>query len=210
MNWMYSEIWPSATWSIIDYYGEPKHAYYQMKKSFAPILLTFVQKKGGVTALTVVNDTDFAGKTKVVYGVKTLSGEVIWRKKATLNIPKNGVAQLELRDEVALESTYVFAECTIGGEKLECVYSYDMWSSCKFVSDYTYTAQAVEGGLIVHIKANSFAKGVTLRLPNNCGYTYSDNYFDLQAGEEKTVCIHGKANVEDLTVTDFAKERNYA
>ena len=210
MNWMYSEIWPSATWSIIDYYGEPKQAYYQMKKSFAPVLLTFVQKKGGVTALTVVNDTDFAGKVKVSYGAKTLVGQVVWSKKARVDLVKNGVVQVELTDKIAMKNTYLYAECTVAGEKLECVYSYDMWSGCSFDSDYTYSVESAEDGLVVKIKANSFVKGVILRLPNNCRYVYSDNYFDLQAGEEKTVRIYGKAQAEDLTVTDFAKERKHA
>ena len=211
MNWMYSEIWPSATWSIIDYYGEPKQAYYQMKNSYAPVLLTFVQKKDGETALTIVNDRYVEGETEISYGVKTLNGEIVWAEKAVVNVPKNGVVQLALTKEIAKENTYLYAECEFAGEKHTCVYSYDMWHTCQFVSDYTYATEKTEKGLLVKIKANSFAKGVILRLPENYKYTYSDNYFDLQAGEEKTVCIYGKNICADnLEITDFAKEKAHA
>ena len=211
MNWMYSEIWPSATWSIIDYYGEPKQAYYQMKKSFAPVLLTFVQKQGGATVLTLVNDTYKEDETEVVYGLKTLGGKIVWTEKTVVNVPKNGVVQLPIIQEIKRENTYLYAECMFGEEKLSCVYSYDMWHTCNFTSDYVYTTEKTENGLLVKIKANAFAKGVILRLPENCEYTYSDNYFDLQAGEEKTVCVFGKnIRAEDLEVTDFAKEKAYA
>ncbi|MBQ9713717.1 MAG: hypothetical protein IJV83_00155 [Clostridia bacterium] len=207
MNWMYSEIWPSATWSVIDYYCEPKQAYYQMKKSYAPILLTFVQKKGGKTWLTVVNDTANAFETEVEYGVKTLDGKTVWVEKATLSVSANGVAQTEVCGDIAQENSYLYAECVVGGEKLVNVYSYDMWHTCNFASDYTYVVKETEKGLAVTLKAGAFAKAVTLRLPNNCNYDYSDNYFDMQAGEEKTVYVYGAgAKANELTVTDFARE----
>ena len=85
------------------------------------------------------------------------------------------------------------------------IYSDSMWMNCKFESDYTYHAREIEDGMIVTVKARKFAKGITLKLPENEKHTYSDNYFDLQAWEEKTVVIRGKASVEDLVVTDFAQ-----
>lgn len=53
---MYSDLWPSATWAVVDYYLEPKQAYYQMKKSYAPVLLTYVDTKDGLN-LALINDT---------------------------------------------------------------------------------------------------------------------------------------------------------
>ena len=207
MNWMYSEIWPSATWSVIDYYCEPKQAYYQMQKSFAPVLLTFVQKKGGVTMLTIVNDTDNLMFGRVEYGVKTLKGDVVWKKKARVSVGRNGVKQIEVRGDIAIPDTYLFAQF---GD-YTAVYSYDMWHTCRFESDYSYSVKEMENGLVVTVKANSFVKALTLRLPDNYKYDYSENYFDMQAGEEKTVYIIGEgAKAENLEVTDFAKEITYA
>ncbi|MBR2647176.1 MAG: hypothetical protein IKD47_06455 [Clostridia bacterium] len=214
MNWMYSEIWQSATWSIIDYYCEPKQAYYQMKKSYAPILLTFVQKKGGVTALTLVNDTYTTFATNVEYGVKTLSGEILWKDEIAVGMQENGVVQVPVEGEIVAENAYLYAQCMVNGELLTTVYSCDMWHTCKFSSDYSYTTKKTDTGLAVTIQANAFVKGLTLRLPNNCNFTYSDNYFDMQAGEEKTVYIRGNNgnNVDAavLVLTDFAKETKRA
>ena len=77
MNWMYSDIWPSATWSIVDYYCEPKQVYYQIKKSFAPVLLTFVEDENG-THVALINDGNESVETEVVHGLKTLDGEVLY------------------------------------------------------------------------------------------------------------------------------------
>ena len=86
-----------------------------------------------------------------------------------------------------------------------------MWHTCRFESDYSYSVKEMENGLVVTVKANSFVKALTLRLPDNYKYDYSENYFDMQAGEEKTVYIIGEgAKAENLEVTDFAKEITYA
>jgi hypothetical protein len=86
-----------------------------------------------------------------------------------------------------------------------------MWHTCNFASKYKYKVKKTkQGSLAVTIKAKEFVKGVTLRLPNNYAYTYSDNYFDMQAGEKKTVYVYGNAEAKDLTVTDFAKEIKHA
>jgi hypothetical protein len=134
----------------------------------------------------------------------------VWKKTASLSIPAYGVVQVEVTDEIAKENTYLYAECSVGKETLSTVYSYDMWHTCAFESKYTYKVKKTEKGLMITLKAKEFAKGVTLRLPDNYKYTYSDNYFDMQAGEKKVVYVYGDAKVEDLVVTDFAKEITHA
>lgn len=206
MNWMYSDIWPSATWSVVDYYGEEKGAYYQLKRSCEPLLLTFAELKNG-TVLAVVNETAKGFVGEVTYGLKTLDGKVMWQHKSTLNVPQNGVKTVLVEDKFDLPDTYLFAECEVDGQKLSVVYSYDMWHSCKFASDYEYTVTQKNDCLAVTFTANKFAKGVTLTLPDNFRYRYSDNYFDLQVGEQKTVYVYGGANANRLVVTDFVREQ---
>ena len=72
MNWMYSDIWPSGTWAVIDYYLEPKQAYYQLKRSYQPLYATFVYCADGKTRLAVMNDTFKDVEIEIRYGKKTL------------------------------------------------------------------------------------------------------------------------------------------
>ena len=83
-----------------------------------------------------------------------------------------------------------------------------MWHTCRFVSDYTYTVTKQGERYAVTIKANQFAKGVTLRMMDNYKFTYSDNYVDLQAGEQTMLYIYDATDddIATLEVTDFAKE----
>ncbi len=207
MNWMYSDIWPSATWSVVDYYCEPKQVYYQMKRSYAPLLLTFVQRRGGITELTVVNDLPKNAALELTYGEKTFNGEVVWSHTAKIEVAENGVYRLPV-DIRNASDTYLFVSADFDGEHLSSLYSPNMWCRNVFESDYSYTVQYADGVAKVDITANKFAKGVTLRLPDNYKYTFSDNYIDIEAGGESTVYIYGAevADIEALTVTDFASE----
>lgn len=205
MNWMYSDTWPSGSMSLVDYYCEPKQVYYQMKRSYEPLLVTFVQNREKQTVLTVVNDTVQAVSGELEYGVKTLDGTVCRSKKVQVSVEENGVWSEAVSMEFDQENTYLYVEGCLNGQQISTVYSHAMWRNCQFVSDYTYDVKEQEDGLVVTFKAGCFAKGIVLKLPNNELYRYSDNYLDLQAGEEKTVYIYGKASAQDLVVTDFAK-----
>lgn len=208
MNWMYSDSWPSGTWSVVDYYCEPKQAYYQMKHSYEPILATFVQTHDFKTVLCIVNDEMCDVSGELEYGLKTLGGEVCWKKHIQIEVPKNGVFQEEIKEEFRKQNAYLYAKGSLNGRTISTVYSYDMWKDCQFESDYDYQVAKEDENLVVTIKANKFAKGITLRLPENEKYEFSDNYFDLDAGAEKKVVIRGQQEVDatNLIVTDFAKE----
>jgi beta-mannosidase len=51
-QFMFIDCWPSITWSIVDYYLEPKPAYFTLKKAFQPIYIS----------INVRQDQYFAGK----------------------------------------------------------------------------------------------------------------------------------------------------
>lgn len=205
MNWMYSDIWPSATWAIINYYCEPKQAYYQARRSYAKKSVTFVQL-GGKVHLAVINDEFCAQSGEITYGLKKLDGSVVWSKTVSVSVNANGVCLQELCGADGGENAYLFACGVLGGERVHSVWSKTMWKGCSFKSDYTYESKQDGDKLAVTLKANGFTKGVILRLPENQKYSYTDNYFDLEAGEQKTVYISGGARLSDLTVTDYAKE----
>ena len=88
------------------------------------------------------------------------------------------------------------------------MFSYDMWHTCKFVSDYVYKVDKLPDCYAVTVAAKQFAKGVIVRMKDNYKFTFSDNYVDLQAGEQVTLYIYGATDddIATLEVTDFAKE----
>ena len=206
MNWMYSDIWPSATWAVVDYYCEPKQAYYQMKRSYAPIVVTYVQNEDKRLQLVLLNDDLREVTVDVTYGMRTLDGKTVW--KHTVTLTSAGYSAVDIGDAYNASDSYLFAEYVMDGVKHVTVFSYDMWHTCRFASDYTYKVEKLSDCYAVTIAAKQFAKGVIVRMKENYRFTYSDNYVDLQAGEQITLYIYGATDkdIETIEVTDFAKE----
>ena len=210
LNWMYSEIWPSGTWAVIDYYTEPKEVYYQMKKSFAPVLMSYFYRNDGKTVLFGVNDTTAEKQVAFEYGQKTIDGKVLWKKTGNTALATTGAFHVALDENIEQENTYLYVTYTVDGEKTTTLYSWDFWSSAKFKSDYTVKIEQQNANTIaVTIKANAFAKSVFINMPDNYKCTYTDNYIDLEAGEEKTVIITCKDEISsaNVRVTDLVSEK---
>lgn len=44
--WQLNDPWPNVSWSVIDYFGEPKLAYHALKMSMAPLMVALFYKTG--------------------------------------------------------------------------------------------------------------------------------------------------------------------
>ena len=208
LNWMYSDIWPSGTWSVVDYYCEPKQVYYQLKRSFASVYATFVYSNEKATEFVIFNDGLENKTVSYTYALKDFSGETLWEKSGVANVSNLDVYKEKITQTLGDKNTYLSVCYTVDKKENKTVYSPVMWRGCTFENAYDYAVKTDGKDMQVTFKAKTFVKGVTLRLPDNCKYTYSDNYFDMEAGDEKTVTVYGagEANADELTVTDFKKE----
>lgn len=209
MNWMYNDIWPQATWAVVDYYGEPKQAFYQMKRSFAPVLVSFFEQKDQKTALFVVNDLHTSYSTVVSYGVKDFAGNVLYEASIGINDLVNESIILPVDFDCDRDGIYLYATYTIEGQEVKTLYSPRFWMNTEFVSDYeTELVQRSDNQVLVKIHANSFAKSVFVSHKDNYRFTYSDNYVDIEAGDtvEILVSCKGAFDKSELTIVDFAEQ----
>lgn len=208
LNWMFTDIWPSGTWSVIDYFCEPKQAYYQMKRSYEPLLVSFTQNHDGETELIIVNDklTCFSGK--IVFGEKCFNGQTVYKNELSVKVEANSLTKIKVNCSGDF-NTYLFACYTEDNEEKKTLYSSNFWRGYKFTSDYTYKFERVtEDKAKITFKANEFVKGIFISFKNNNNYIYSDNYIDLEKGDEKVITVsalHGTINEEEMSITDFAE-----
>lgn len=209
MNWMYNDIWPQATWSVVDYYGEPKQAYYQMKRSFEPVLATFFEEKDGTTRVAVVNDLHTPYEGQIHYGVKDFAGHVLYDNMLAVKDLTNASVVEKVDYDCDRDDVYLFAEYVVDGQKKKTLYSPHFWMRVRFTSDYIVeTKQLTDRAVRVRIHANAFAKSVFVSHKDNFKFTYSDNYVDVEAGDEMEMIVSCDRPFckDDLVVTDFAKQ----
>lgn len=66
--WMYNDCWPALGWSLVDYYGVPKAAYYSMARTSKSLTASVIKDKDKIK-LFVSNDSQFdtEGEGKLYY-----------------------------------------------------------------------------------------------------------------------------------------------
>lgn len=206
MNWMYNDIWGCGTWSVIDCYFEKKPAMYAMKRAFAPVYICFTQDNDG-TYINLLNDTEEIVSGKVVCRAKTLDGELVAEASGTLRAEKDGGDRflMDLKG-----GDYWTAEVSLkNGKQLKTIYFPSLWKDKNFESELQYEIiKLSEKECEIKIKADKFARTVFIDTSDNVGVEYSDNFFDMEKGDEITVTIKSERPLcaEDVTVKTFADQ----
>ena len=194
--WKYNDSWPQVYSAKVDFFLEPYHAYYALRRTFAPVMLSF--DIGTFMYLWVINDS-----------TDTVSG--------TVKIQLYHLEQSEFRKEIV-------RDVTVAPGKSMVVVQLDKAGIRAFRKEHilfatmsdkagTVLARAnafadierrltfpeakldveVDNGLLI-ITTDKFARAVHLEGDANgnpFGWFFEDNYFDLLPGETKTVCILG-------------------
>ena len=202
LNWMFNDIWPSGTWSTIDYYLEPKQIYYQLRKSFNPFLVSFYEDNEGKTHLFVDNQTFSIYEGQIDYGVKKYDGTIIEEGSIKVEVDQNGFDMI--LGEYEEEGTYLYVKYKDDGKKKTYLYSPTMYRNIK-VDNAFKVSFTIENDhkVILHVKAESFVKSLFIHFKDNYKYLYSDNYLDLEKGQEEDVVIESK-EVIDISSIRFA------
>ncbi len=166
MNWMYNDNWGCGTWSVIDYYQEKKPVYYAMQRSFAPARLCFAQKENGVFLCL-----DGAKSALAQVQWKTYNGTVLHTENLTVGsvcLPK------------VVGADYIVAKIPALG--LQTIFHMGFGQK-EFVSDLSVDICGQE----LRIHANRFARCVFIDCENSPQVHFSDNFFDMEAGEDRVI-----------------------
>lgn len=209
MNWMYNDIWRNGTWSVVDYELECKPAYYAMKRAFAPVYAGFLERGDGFRVF-FANDTSATVSRTLRFGQKRVDGEILFVTEKRIEISADSVIEFAFEGTLSKDpDAYLFAET----ESERSVCFANGYAGVAFKSDVNaYLGASYEKNgrwyAKITIKANSFAKAVFIDAEETFDLLIGDNYFDMEAGEEKTILLSCKKpfTATDIIVKTFADE----
>ncbi|WP_027091597.1 beta-mannosidase [Cohnella thermotolerans] len=192
--WQWSDLWPSISWALVDYGKVKKPSYYYMKRSFqSPNVIAKIAPGQPEADLYVVHDHgDFEGK--VVAEFYDLSTDRIVRTEeravAGQGYRSTAVGKLNVEGFDAAR-TIVFVNLYADGKRL-ARQAYLLGKPYQLQlkpANIRVTSRSLDNGdTAFTITTDVFAKDVGL--PNVPG-TFSDNYFDLCAGETREIVLSG-------------------
>jgi hypothetical protein len=197
----YNDCWPQIDSAKVDYFLEPCLSYYTLRRAYAPVLLSF--DKGSYIHLWAINDTAETVSGQVTLELFNLRLNKV-RKKYTQNVVVlPGLSQVVVRLDRAGMHTFHREHALLAvlrddrGQVLARADS--LVASERHV---TFPAAKLETEIhdqTMTLRTDQYAHCVTLSGATQGGF-YSDNYFNLFPGEEKTVEILGQSSPGTVTV----------
>ncbi len=189
--WQLNDCWPGISWSVIDYYLNPKGAYHYVTRAFAPVLYTFRQEEDGSVTLWGVNDTLEPVSSDLRVRRMRLDGAVLTDEQHRVRVPANSSLQvLHLPPAEDPTTEYLVVQVRRGVNAPDNVHFFAEWKHLKMPRA---TVKAVfthlgEEGLRwqCELSADTYAHFVHLVFPQDAVQT-TDNYLFLLPGEPRTI-----------------------
>jgi beta-mannosidase len=208
MFWMFSDPWPTGSWSVVDWYGLPKASYYAAKRAARPLQIGWKNRADeSGWELVACNDTLVAYEGTLAFGEETLSGESKWNKELAVSVPANSstvLTEVDASEFSGAADVFLYAELVCGDESRNDIFFPNFWKEVSWPEPHLEIVEVKcldEGLLEVSIKAGNFARCVHLEgINEGCvdgvAVTVGDAYFDLRAGETRTVRLESPAPIE--------------
>ena len=193
--WQINDCWPALSWSSIDYYGNWKASQYAIRHSYQDVL-PIAQIKENIIQVNMVNDRLELIDGSLHLNIVDFEGNIIWQKEVEMTLEEN-ISQLAFISPLA----DLIPEDQMKVAFLKMVFESDNQdltvSNTKYFSlpkdqalpenpGLKNSVEQKEGRHFITISTEKLVRWVKLDFPGIEGH-FSDNYFDLLPGEEKTV-----------------------
>ena len=212
--WQLNDVWPVASWSSIEYNGRWKALHYAIKHFYAQVAPLLYIDKGRVF-IKAVNDTKERKNVEMRVRVMDYEGNTLEERKHSLTIESMRVVDVEELYESAYnrDNTFIIAETECDGEReersilMERVKNSDIKKSWIAFSN---VEKKEDGSFSITLETKHPAFYVVVESGNIDG-RFSDNFFTLLPGENKTITFTPKQDTEEekfkeeLTVMDVSR-----
>ncbi|OLP61477.1 beta-mannosidase [Xaviernesmea oryzae] len=190
LYWQLNDTWPVASWSSLDYGGNWKAMHYMVRRFFQPVAVAAIPSEDGKTiAFSMVNDTTAPVTVELETFLVSLTGERRPLMAVAGTCSPDAAATLATIEANDIPADHLLfwhftASNGMNGEGHHVAATYKALElqpsglSLKAVpaGDGAYDLTVTVTGLALHVMIEADREG-----------RYSDNAFDLTAGESRTI-----------------------
>lgn len=210
LYWQLNDVWPTVSWSSIDYWGNYKALHYEVRKAYAPYVIDVVDLNEGELSLWVSSDSYQSQTLRVEFVAKDFFGREIYRDNSIVlnNDGKPFARQLMTLSRAELPTTQMYVELelkTPGGQLLASeIYYPEKPKNLRLpnVHPNIVNFKTDDGKLELTLSSPALIYGLFIGTPWQ-GARYSENYFDLLPGTTRTITILHDDITPDTTLEEL-------
>ncbi|GGJ65908.1 glycoside hydrolase family 2 protein [Streptomyces brasiliensis] len=209
--WQLNDCWPVTSWAVIDGDGRFKPAWYALRRAYAPRLLTFQPRDGGLR-LVVVNDTDEPWQDTVRVRRLSFDGRQLAAEELRITTAHRENRTLPLPDPLLAVGDPAREVLVADADGLRAVYFFAEDRDLAYDPDpVETTVSSYPGGYHVTIAAASLARDVTVLADRVApDAMVDDQLITVLPGEQHTffVCTDGLVDADALTGPQVLRHAN--
>jgi len=193
--WRLNDSWPMIYSSVVDYYLQPKIAYYFLRRAYEPVLVSF-EKTPDRICVWLINDSPQPVRGTLVVERLGFDGKSRGKLQAAVALePSQSKRCLDLTElgEIGLRSEFLRA--TFSGREATCLLIGERYLH---LPQAHLTVRRQNGQ--IEIATDVFARQVELRCDGSAEAVFDDNYFDLAPGQKRTIAVAGEAGGRNIEV----------
>ena len=198
--WQIDDVWPTISWSTVDYFGNWKAAHYAIKEAYKPIIIC-ADEKNNHLKIHVINDNQEPINGTIKIKLKTLNGIIVkqWEKAIKAEANKNqiflNIALQNIFKNNKKNSVFVDMKILSNNKIIDSGIHYFVKPKDIALENASIITTIEKN--IIKLKSNTLAKNIYLSSNDINGF-FSDNFFDLQPNIEKYVSFDAYDN-EQIT-----------
>jgi len=201
--WQFNDCWPCVSWSLVDYDGVEKAGYHAVRRAFAPVLASFRTLGADRVELWITNDTRDAVAGIAEIELAHLDGRPVWRERIAFSVGSTRSEPI-WQGDVATAADIVLSVRSAENRFLPNRALRAPISELTLehgVGPRVQIRQVSPHALQVDLSADAWLAFVHL-VSDRSDLRFSDNHFDMAAGDARTVTVTATANVgpDDITV----------
>ncbi len=200
--WRLNDAWPIIYWSAIDYYLEPKIAYYFLRRAYEPILVSFERTPDSIH-VWIVNDSPESTEGTLEVRKMRFDGTIRDEVSEFVRInPGQSRRCLDLSGFGLINLRSEFLLARFNGKEAIMLFIGERYLHLpKPCLDARYVHDAIE------IQTDLFARQVTLEAEGFTGAVFEDNFLDMPPGSKRIIKIIDRAGARKIVVRAVNAER---
>lgn len=208
LYWQFNDCWPAVSWSGRDWYGRWKALQYTVKKAYEPFLVSITREKPGETSIYLINDGPHTKGGFLEIRLLDFNGnQLFFIAYRNIEVPTDENIVFPLNDNISLPIINKFGagHCVLQAifrdlddKQYKANYFFTTPKELNLSHDISVDVSKVsDGEYEIELKAHKLAKNVWLQLDRKDA-VFSDNYFDLLAGEFRVIRCSSPLKLESV------------
>lgn len=203
LYWQLNDVWPTVSWSSVDYWGNHKALHYYVKEAYAPYIIDVAEGQLWVASDAIADTPRQYVATVTCHNYE---GDRLWEESYPFGVDRAPFSQkVSAAIPAVAEPSEVYMVLSLtdtSGELLARSLHYPVKPKEMALKPASpdYTVEAEEGCLRLTLRSHTLIKDLYIKTPWQ-GARYSNNFFDLLPGERYTVEIR-HPDITDATSAD--------